>query len=462
MSTLIKSLFVFWATTFLFQTASATSLDLFEIERVVDSSVQYLAHSQIKANTHHVSMSGEWKNFIYFNGISVGKRKSGSYFLDSNSFVTSSVYELLAGIYDTHPQKYPILIDVMNLAVAGLSRYESNGTFNFWPKLTNSLMKGPIHLPLQNSFEKNFTNIVNDSDDTALAFRALTKHKKYSLEDERFTSPFYVPLEMQNIFDEHRDHGRKKSHYYNNKIGDPKNSGAFLTWFGNETAVGARSLVSWLPIEKQSTIPFKVNDVDCVANGNVLTTLALNGSLEKSKGAQMSCRYINQAIKRGQSKECGSYYPSEFTLHYTVTKAINAGADCLIDSLEIIKNEILSGQNSDGRFVSSWHGNESIQSTAYALSALLNIHKLNKTVDTQLAIHKAVSYLLTQKNYDDEGNIYWKGGAFFSGGSIIRKKILWVSDAYTTALIAAALNSYIEENKNSKQTEFISGSINLN
>lgn len=442
-----------FSTAFFSLKCEASTPDFFDLEKVVGSSVQYLIDSQIKENTHSASMSGEWKNYIYLNGISLGKRKSGSQFLDSNSFVTSSTYELLSEIYDTNPEKYSKLIDSMNLAVEGLSRYESNGTFNFWPNLAsttsdNKIIRGPIYFPLRNSLERNFVNIVNDSDDTALAFRALKKQEQYGLKDNRFNSPFLIPIEMEKVFDKHLDLERDKSHYYNNRMGDPKNSGAFLTWFGSEEVSGPKSLVSWLPLEKKPAIPFNVNDVDCVANANVLATLAIDDSLEKSKGAENSCRYINNSFLNGRSKRCGSYYPSEFVFHYTASKAFNAGAKCLKDSLEIIKREIFAAQNKDGSFVSPWHKNESIQATAYALSSLINIHKADKgSPKVKMAIEDAITYLLSQKKYDSQGNIFWKGGAFFSGGSIIRKKILWISDAYTTALIAAAMNAYLEEIK---------------
>ena len=48
------------------------------------------------------------------------------------------------------------------------------------------------------------------------------------------------------------------------------------------------------------------------------------------------------------------------------------------------------------------------------------------------------------KGIESEHSLSWPGGIFFSGGTIVRKTVLWRSDAYTTALVLESLVKYLD------------------
>ena len=60
---------------------------------------------------------------------------------------------------------------------------------------------------------------------------------------------------------------------------------------------------------------------------------------------------------------------------------------------------------------------------------------------TLIPIEKAIQFILKQ-SIQDENGIHWKGGVFFSGGTVVRKTLFWKSDAYTTAIILKAFANY--------------------
>ena len=74
---------------------------------------------------------------------------------------------------------------------------DSSFTFGFWPYLSkvhnseisnnkgnNFLVRKPNHFPLRTYFSKNFVNVVDDSDDHALAIQAIYYYKKIADHDK--------------------------------------------------------------------------------------------------------------------------------------------------------------------------------------------------------------------------------------------------------------------------------------
>jgi hypothetical protein len=53
-------------------------------------------------------------------------------------------------------------------------------------------------------------------------------------------------------------------------------------------------------------------------------------------------------------------------------------------------------------------------------------------------ISKALNYLLS-KAQNPNGKLFWEGGVYFSGGTVIRNTLYWKSDALTTAIILESL-----------------------
>jgi hypothetical protein len=123
-----------------------------------------------------------------------------------------------------------------------------------------------------------------------------------------------------------------------------------------------------------------------------------------------------------------------------VAKAYAAGAQCLEESAEYAIVELLKSQNADG----SWGShlpNDQVHSTLYALNTLLYLQ--NNYSKTKGAIDRGIAYILTKQQPYTAGGVYWQAGIFFSGGTKVREKIVWKSEAYTTALAADALSLWL-------------------
>jgi hypothetical protein len=105
-------------------------------------------------------------------------------------------------------------------------------------------------------------------------------------------------------------------------------SGAFLTW----TEPDRTDLPS-------SRIPSGVNDVDCVVNLNILTSLyafeRTGASLPEAvwTARDAACSLLNQAVRDAASDRCALYYDeTQFYLAYA--RALTSGVSCLEESRE--------------------------------------------------------------------------------------------------------------------------------
>jgi hypothetical protein len=52
---------------------------------------------------------------------------------------------------------------------------------------------------------------------------------------------------------------------------------------------------------------------------------------------------------------------------------------------------------------------------------------------------RALRFLMSQKQKDVQGNLYWPGEVYFAATFVARYPVVWRSTAYTTAVIAKAL-----------------------
>jgi hypothetical protein len=184
-------------------------------------------------------------------------------------------------------------------------------------------------------------------------------------------------------------------------------------------------------------MPYGANDVDAIVNANLLATLAAL-KLE-SKGTQGAVKFIEQKIQRKKWSRAGVYYPNRYQLHYAVIKAWKTGALGLSNCIAPLIDHIKSTQQEDGSFESRKIVNkkDKIQSTAYALHAMLKLgHPSETGLENQ--INKALGYLIfnAQKN---ENKLFWEGGVYFSGGTVIRNTLYWKSDALTTSIVLESL-----------------------
>jgi hypothetical protein len=374
-------------------------------------------------------------------GFAVLRTKKGTAAYDSNCFTTSSIVNSLANIYKspiiTQRQKAEI-VEMLKLASNDVMACEDGGTFNFWHlvEIPSSLrregrlnrVRSPNHFPYRNRVFYFLSNIVNDADDTAIAYLALDNIKKIVGVDLR------PHKKIGKLFSPFRDfRNRHVFNLYDFVAFRAKKTEAFMTWLSHDELH-----VPYLPARDRQNIPLRTNDVDCVVNSNVLTALATYNELE-TDGVKQSCRYLNKELLKRKYSKCALYYPNKYMFPYAVSKAYKAGTSCLGPSKSRILSIVMNTQKSDGSWDSFKEYDDLIQSTALAIHTLINFYDGSQKQLT--AINRGVQFLL-KHSVVDENLTYWNGGIYFSGGTFARKRIVWTSDAYTTSLILEILSVY--------------------
>jgi hypothetical protein len=131
-------------------------------------------------------------------------------------------------------------------------------------------------------------------------------------------------------------------------------------------------------------------------------------------------------------------------LHFAVGRTLAAGDGDLLQTAQILIKHLSETQKTDGSYESKKNVNQHdvLQSTAYATLAMLYMKESGVDV-SKVLIDKSIAYLVAQKN-KDKNQIFWKGGVYFSGGTVVRNMLYFTSDAYTTALVALALQKYLK------------------
>ena len=428
----------------------ADSLDL-----LIHQCLNYLQEEQQKSTIPDSHFCGEWPSYMQMKTrfVLLGGRKK---VYDSNCFALAGMMNILSDVYRLD-SNLKVIPGMLRLAYPQLNSYRDSSGYNFWPLMqpkgkmrwkedsirTDLLVRRPIQFQIRNTYIRRAANIMNDNDDTAQGMLAEWNYQAITNENiDRFQSP---------KFDTFRDTLRENIHYYNHFARDPKSSGAFLTWRGAEHAFPTANLVKLLvnnalfltpkstayPTAYEPYMPYGANDVDAIVNANLLATLAAL-KLE-SKGTHGAVKFIEQKIQRKKWSRAGVYYPNRYQLHYAVIKAWKTGALGLSNCIAPLIDHIKSTQQKDGSFESRKIVNkkDKIQSTAYALHAMLKLgHPSETGLDNQ--INKALGYLIfnAQKN---ENKLFWEGGVYFSGGTVIRNTLYWKSDALTTSIILESL-----------------------
>lgn len=379
---------------------------------------------------------------------------------DQNCFTTVGIHNLLAKIYLADSVNYKYIYPTLQLAYTATLVFRDSTTFNFWHKLPSNLnrknkqgikplVRRPTTFYLKSNFMRKAANIMDDADDTAEGYMAAWLQNKIHHRENL--------MSLAPELNRYIDLNRKNFHWYNYNRADKSNSGAYLTWLGNENRLWPKSIITtffhnlifFLPISEcfpkayTPYMPYGTNDVDAIVNANILSFLAANSELSDSGNYKQVVAFIHRKIMRKKFGSAAIYYPNRFHLHHAVAKAFNAGASALLPSIDSLILDLKSQQLSDGSFESKKIVNDKdkIQSTAYALSALLNAGNF-KLYNTKSEIEAAINYLLNTK-IESETESYWEGGVFFSGGTVVRKCLFFKSDAYTTALISQCFVLYL-------------------
>lgn len=432
-----------------------SNISLDSLNQLIYQSLHYLQESQQKSTILDSHFKGEWPSYMQMKtGFALlgGKRKV----YDSNCFALAGMMNILSDVYRLD-SNLTVIPEILRLAYPQLISYRDSTGFNFWPLMkpngkmhwnedsirTDVLVRRPIQFQIRNTYIRRAANIMNDNDDTA---QGMLAEWNYQVITGESVQPFETPR-----FEMFRDTLRENIHYYNHFARDPRNSGAYLTWRGIEQAFPTRNLVKLLvnnalfltpkstayPYAYEPYMPYGANDVDAIVNANILATISTLRL--QTKGTQGAAKFINQKIRRKKWSRAGVYYPNRYQLHYAVLKAWKSGAhelnDCIVPLVEHIKKT----QQEDGSFESRKVVNkrDKIQSTAYALNAML---KLGNPTETRLEnqVTKALQFLLSKAQKNDE-KLHWEGGVYFSGGTVIRNTLYWKSDALTTAIILESL-----------------------
>ncbi|NBB19193.1 hypothetical protein GVN20_07490 [Runella sp. CRIBMP] len=469
---------LFWLLFTSLQTIAQSKISFDTLQNDLKGALQFLADTQCKETIEGKTYIGEWPAYMqmYKRFVLLGTRQK---YRDSNSFTTSGIYNLLSEMYLTDTSLTQIL-PMLRASFPEIQSYATEQRYNFWKLLppNRDLQKGPqpsyvpwvrrpTHYKLRSRYINNAANVENDADDTASGNLARLYHRQIfekkttlpvvndSLSDfsdasERRLAPF-------QLFDTYLDTLRKNRHWYNYLFNGCAHSGAYMTWLGQEAAFKKWSIVKTFghnqifylkqsicyPKPYRPYIPYGTNDVDAVVNANVLTYLAQNGELVLSKGTSGAHRFIYHQALRKRWSRAGHYYPNRYHFHYAVSRALAAGDTALLPTARLMLQHLMESQRQAGSYRSRRrvnHGDE-LQSTTYALLALLNFKKIGLNVPHS-TFNRAVNFLRSQRQCVDS-KVFWKGGVYFSGGTVVRNVLYFTSDAYTTALVAQALQKYI-------------------
>ncbi|MBF0314806.1 MAG: hypothetical protein HQK52_15400 [Oligoflexia bacterium] len=455
------------------------SLDLGETKQLIDASLLYLSNAQIKESVGIERFRGEWESTIHIEHSLPLLGFAGKKDYDSNNFTNTSIYNILAPILldKQYSQEYAgKIIPMLNSSIINILKYKNPATktFGFWQFLPkrdhmwtlderrNSLDNPPLIRRSNNIWYRvrmvnHAENVPDDADDTATAYLALKYHHMLGeLFPEVWSSQEIQEIPTTKIapfFDEFKDVLREARVNLLNRRGRiTPFGGAFLTWFEHDD-IKHRGIGGFIydlfPHRNQVYLPFGINDVDCVVNANVITALAVYGENLDNDGYNNSCDYLKKVITLKRYKICGMYYPNWNTFFYNATKAYSRGADCIGETLlKKMISDLIENQRDQGEWNSyrRWRGEyDKVSATAFAVAALANYLVINKNHDEIAleSLRRGLHFLLSKTIWDNErANAHWPGGIFFSGGTVVRKGVVWVSDAFTTALVVDALVNY--------------------
>ncbi len=419
-----------------------TSILIFDVDSfaqnipaLVASNVQYVANDQKHADDFIYEV-GEWPTHIYSTPMTVafGIGKMITYNQEATAFTTASVMIQLATLYLENPEyqnEFRAIPQLLEKAVPSLLRYRDKDLYNFYPpQMKNGVMvRQPTDMRLIQLW-RGLANIPPDADTSstvfsALSYNAILHGQKFQMSEDSLTE-----------FAKFRDINRRP-HFYNRKQ-HQINTGAFLTWLLDENDRQMPRAI-FAPVEAGERIPFRINDIDCVVNLNVLRMLNLQKAT-KLEGHDEACAFINDVVKKNQMASCGIYYPNTFNLGFSAAQVQAIGETCLQESRKSeLVEKILKMQSEDGAWDNDrnfW--NDRIQSTAFAMITLFEFGDL-KDQRIEASLRFATIYLLGQVRRSPEGFFYWPEEVFFTATALVRSLIVWKSNSYTTLIAAEAL-----------------------
>jgi len=455
------------------------------------------------------NVDGEWASTVHFLPRKFGREgKSLVAVPDSNLFVPAFVAYPLYLFREESPDGRFIL-RMLKCAWLIDTKYKRGDAYNFWmPLRENPICVGPFNIPVDKAIlplakafvnpklaffwnklakglnvpppdwvvrcldaKQNPTgaaalfNIPNDSDDssTALSIQKIRTQLQGAYADDKFVNDagnFAIDMPVLDVIFRYRDTGRKPEFEDGRDAWKGRDTGAFLTWFQDETAPTFGD-------PGRGVIPLGKNNVDSVVNSNVLLTLGLLGK-KGAPGYREACAVVEKAIVLEKWPQCGLYYPQYMIFPYTASRAYRDGGVAELEpAMRVLLKQVLAAQRSyagtSGR-AGAFPGGEDrtdFLSTALGVTTLLNIgadiaEKEGLGADYKSAIEGGISYLQSKrvkyklKNPDTIGRdaagrdiygIYWDSGLFFSASFWDLGH--WRSVAFCNAMVLEAFAKYV-------------------
>lgn len=427
----------------------------------IEQGIAYLEATQQKENDSIFKFKGEWETQMSMNfWFPLLGGENSAY--DSNCFSVATIHNILTNIYLAYPE-YNEILPMLDMAFDRIMDYQSDGSFNFWnllpvtkphklfEKETDELVRRPNNFPLKMKFMLKAANVTNDADDTAAGLMALYLSNKMKGDQ--------IPDSLESIhliFDSYTDTNRRNRLWYNFWQGQGTESGAYLTWLGDEHEFASgwnpvkelfHLSTFYLPFSKmyphayQPYIPYGSNDLDLVVNANILNVLSVYNN-QKSIASENAIDFIEDNVKDKNYNYAATYYPNQYHIPYYVSKAYKNGVEELDKSCALIESFILKKYFEENKWVSRdiINKGDQLQSTVLAVNSLLNITGI-QSENSEEAIISGIEYIFSNAK-EKENKIFWEGGVFFSGGTLVRHVLHWKSDAVTTALVLEALISF--------------------
>lgn len=407
------------------------------LDGIISGAINYLDKAQVKESNYPFAFRGEWKCVFENRKKSRFLGNKGERFYDSNCFVTASIHNILAEVYLNH-KNYDQIPSMLERSMQNILQFEKDGSFNFWHILPIQsgkkvvFKRGSNGVSYPSQFLRNQFNIVNDADDTAAGLRAIRLYNRVETMNDREHCQLREPNSVHAYFNVFRDVNRTKINLYNVLQKRGQNTGLYLTWLGED-----HHRIIFRPNKSAPNLPLGVNDIDCVVNANVLVALAEYNEL--SAVDQTVVDYLKAIVMQGYCNQCEIYYPTPYSFHYSLSKAIVKGLPFEYYLNDLIVDELLIDQNEDG----SWNGykkEDNLQATLFAAIALMNLEQ-RTSYSVNAAIDQGIEYILRARIQNNE-TCYWNEGVFFSLGGFTADLQLWKSEAYTTALAIEALTNY--------------------
>ncbi len=363
---------------------------------------------------------GTWPSYPKYSGV----RKE---IPESNSFMTLQTLILLHEV----DQEYilPGLETIIDSANEQILRYvddakqtdEAAGTVAFWPLIQTDEGKWIRSFDTQWYNESmRILDVGNDFDTSSQAFVWLYRSKQ----KRAFLDGFVHSVNR------YTDTNRSNEHPLN-LAWKEKESGAFLTWAEEEA-----------PEKPINRIMDLVNDVDCVVNLNILTSLSLyENTIDRLppltlQAKEASCSLIHKVIDKREEQRCATWYtrPSHFYLAYA--KAYKADTFCIQHD----KESILQRAKERARYLLAHPRLKAYTETAEYIIILKNLTKKEKRGHFLKQMIRSLEDALKKGIVEKEPYAYLPSNhSLFGGEAFGLFHFNWYGRANATALALRAL-----------------------